>query len=89
MTHALLSQVTGRLDEETVTVMKQARCGVPDVGEYTHFPQKLKWKKNVLTFRYSTGTVVICSVTSAAYLSVTVIFQDFKLYAGSTEVQRG
>ncbi|TWW77527.1 collagenase 3 [Takifugu flavidus] len=44
-------KVTGSLNEETVEVMKQARCGVPDVGEYTHFPRKLKWNTNKLTFR--------------------------------------
>lgn len=62
-------QVTGSLDEESVAVMKQARCGVPDIGAYTYFPQKLKWTKNDLTFRYSMGMVVICSVTSITHLS--------------------
>lgn len=33
--------------------MKQGRCGVPDVGAYSHFPRKLKWDKTSLTFRYS------------------------------------
>lgn len=61
MTHVLPSQVTGNLSEETVAVMKQARCGVPDIGAYTHFPQKLKWNKNDLTFRYSMGMVVLPS----------------------------
>ncbi|KAA8593853.1 hypothetical protein FQN60_004687 [Etheostoma spectabile] len=31
--------------------MKQARCGVPDVGEYNHFPRHLKWQNNNVTFR--------------------------------------
>lgn len=61
MNHVLPSQVTGSLDEETVAVMKQPRCGVPDVAAYTHFPQKLKWNKNNLTFRYSMGMVAMPS----------------------------
>ncbi|KAK2846976.1 hypothetical protein Q5P01_009975 [Channa striata] len=44
-------EVTGNLDENTLDVMKQARCGVPDIGEYNHFPRHLKWDKNNITFR--------------------------------------
>lgn len=89
VTHVLPSQVTGSLDEETLAVMKQARCGVPDIGAYTHFPRKLKWNVNDLTFRYSVRMVAICRLTSVAHLFLTVNFQDCKLHAGSTEVRRG
>lgn len=44
-------RVTGSLDAETLGVMEQPRCGVPDVAEYNHFPRKLKWKQNKLTYR--------------------------------------
>ncbi|XP_054454356.1 collagenase 3 [Anoplopoma fimbria] len=44
-------EVTGNLDDNTLELMKQARCGVPDIGEYNHFPGKLKWQSNELTFR--------------------------------------
>uniref|UniRef100_A0A3Q2XTI5 Collagenase 3 n=3 Tax=Hippocampus comes TaxID=109280 RepID=A0A3Q2XTI5_HIPCM len=44
-------EVTGNLDDNTLDVMTQARCGVPDMGEYNHFPRHLKWKNNIVTFR--------------------------------------
>ncbi|KAJ0021851.1 hypothetical protein NQD34_009341 [Periophthalmus magnuspinnatus] len=44
-------EVTGNLDENTLDVMQQPRCGVPDVGEYNHFPRKLKWQNTNITFR--------------------------------------
>lgn len=45
-------KVTGNLDENTLELMKEARCGVPDIGEYNHFPRHLKWPNNNVTFRY-------------------------------------
>lgn len=62
VTRVLSSKVTGSLDEETVEVMKKARCGVPDVNSYSHFPQKLKWNTNNLTFRYSVRVVLMASL---------------------------
>ncbi|KAM8853170.1 collagenase 3-like isoform 2-T2 [Synchiropus picturatus] len=44
-------QVTGRLDPSTLALMQQPRCGVPDLGEYNHFPRSLKWQNNNVTFR--------------------------------------
>ncbi|XP_075330584.1 collagenase 3 [Odontesthes bonariensis] len=44
-------EVTGNLDDNTLDLMKQARCGVPDIGEYNHFPGHLKWQNNNVTFR--------------------------------------
>ncbi|KAM6933941.1 collagenase 3 isoform 2-T2 [Xenentodon cancila] len=44
-------KVTGNLDDNTLEVMNQARCGVPDIGEYNHFPRDLKWQNNNVTFR--------------------------------------
>ncbi|KAM9801519.1 collagenase 3-like [Neosynchiropus ocellatus] len=44
-------KVTGRLDDNTLALMEQPRCGVPDIGEYNHFPRNLKWQNNNVTFR--------------------------------------
>lgn len=48
---SLFVKVTGNLDENTLELMKEARCGVPDIGEYNHFPRDLKWPNNNITFR--------------------------------------
>ncbi|XP_076137564.1 collagenase 3-like [Alosa pseudoharengus] len=44
-------EVTGSLDDKTLEVMQQPRCGVPDVAEYNVFPRNLKWEKNEVTYR--------------------------------------
>ncbi|XP_041055106.1 collagenase 3-like [Carcharodon carcharias] len=44
-------EVTGNLDSATMEVMEKPRCGVPDIAEYNHFPEMMKWKKNKITYR--------------------------------------
>lgn len=46
-------QTTGRLDKDTLVLMKKPRCGVPDgnIAEYSIFGSDLKWNKNNLTYR--------------------------------------
>lgn len=41
---------TGRLDPETLKMMKTARCGVPDVENYSFYPNRPKWWKNSITY---------------------------------------
>lgn len=45
---------TGRLDPETLKMMKKARCGVPDVENYSFYPNRPKWRKNTITYAWDT-----------------------------------
>ncbi|KAM5245968.1 stromelysin-1-like [Ctenodactylus gundi] len=49
-------EVTGKLDADTLEVMRKPRCGVPDVGDFTTFPGTPKWRKNHLTYRIGNYT---------------------------------
>ncbi|KAL8191071.1 UNVERIFIED_CONTAM: hypothetical protein K2H54_067377, partial [Gekko kuhli] len=42
---------TGEVDDETLGVMKQPRCGVPDLGGFTLTEGNPKWDKKHLTYR--------------------------------------
>lgn len=45
-------EVTGKLDTNTIEVMKKPRCGVSDVSNFRHFNGKPKWDKKTITYRY-------------------------------------
>ncbi|XP_061137716.1 transforming growth factor beta regulator 1 [Syngnathus typhle] len=42
--------VTGRLDRDTLRVMRKPRCGVPDSAEYSSHIQGARWNKKVITY---------------------------------------
>ncbi|KFQ69202.1 Interstitial collagenase [Phaethon lepturus] len=44
-------EVTGELNPKTLDMMKQPRCGIPDVRSYSTFPQSPRWKKDDVTYR--------------------------------------
>ncbi|XP_069495144.1 matrix metalloproteinase-18-like [Ambystoma mexicanum] len=44
-------EVTGKLDSNTLEVMHKPRCGVNDVGEYSHFGGRPAWRTTALTYR--------------------------------------
>ncbi|KAI4878562.1 hypothetical protein NFI96_016747 [Prochilodus magdalenae] len=46
----------GHLDPQTLALMKQARCGVPDVENYSLYPGRPKWKNRTVTYRIAKYT---------------------------------
>ncbi|XP_055971014.1 interstitial collagenase [Sorex fumeus] len=49
-------KVTGKWDAETLRIMKQPRCGVPDVASYQLTPGTSGWKHTHLTYRIENYT---------------------------------
>ncbi|XP_044140533.1 collagenase 3-like [Bufo gargarizans] len=44
-------KVTGKLDTDTMDIMKAPRCGMPDVAEFSTFNGRPRWQKNSITYR--------------------------------------
>ncbi|XP_011782017.1 PREDICTED: matrilysin [Colobus angolensis palliatus] len=43
--------ITGMLNSRIIEIMQKPRCGVPDVAEYSLFPNSPKWTSKVVTYR--------------------------------------
>ncbi|KAA0704192.1 Collagenase 3 [Triplophysa tibetana] len=86
-------EVTGKVDTNTVEVMKKSRCGVTDVSRYGHFEGKPKWKQSVLTYRITDYTPqmsrseVDATISKAFKLYSDVIPLDFKqINSGTADI---
>ncbi|XP_067842804.1 uncharacterized protein [Heptranchias perlo] len=44
-------RVTGTLNSETLAIINKGRCGVPDLEQYTLFPEQPRWPRNRITYR--------------------------------------
>ncbi|KAG5836801.1 hypothetical protein ANANG_G00232460 [Anguilla anguilla] len=44
-------EATGRLDRPTLAEMRTARCGVPDVENYSFHPDRPRWRNHTITYR--------------------------------------
>uniref|UniRef100_A0A803W304 Peptidase metallopeptidase domain-containing protein n=1 Tax=Ficedula albicollis TaxID=59894 RepID=A0A803W304_FICAL len=44
-------EVTGELNQKTLDMMKQPRCGIPDIRSYSAFPHNPTWQKEDVTYR--------------------------------------
>ncbi|XP_057605395.1 matrilysin [Hippopotamus amphibius kiboko] len=48
--------ITGTLSSRIIEIMQKPRCGVPDVAEYSLFPDRPKWTSKVVTYRIMSYT---------------------------------
>ncbi|XP_066506526.1 matrix metallopeptidase 30 [Hoplias malabaricus] len=86
-------EVTGKLDTNTVKMMKKPRCGVSDVARFGHFQGSPKWQKKTVTYRITEYTPdlsqkeVDTAITQAFRLYSDVIPLDFKqIYSGTADI---
>ncbi|XP_067890189.1 collagenase 3-like [Heterodontus francisci] len=86
-------KITGNLDAATKEIMEKPRCGVPDIGEYNHFPGNLKWKSNKITYRIVNYTPDISSVNvDTAIWKALKVWSDFtplkfrRIYDGEADI---
>uniref|UniRef100_A0A8B9LJB7 Matrix metallopeptidase 30 n=1 Tax=Astyanax mexicanus TaxID=7994 RepID=A0A8B9LJB7_ASTMX len=86
-------EVTGKLDTNTINLMKKPRCGVSDVSNFGHFQGKPKWQKKTITYRITEYTTdlsqreVDATIAQAFKLYSDVIPLDFKqIYSGTADI---
>ncbi|CAF90839.1 unnamed protein product, partial [Tetraodon nigroviridis] len=86
-------EVTGVLNNETIEVMKEPRCGVSDISRYGLFPGKPRWTKELITYRITRYTPdlpqsqVDETIAKAFQLYSDVIPLNFKqIYSGTADI---
>ncbi|KAK5904452.1 hypothetical protein CesoFtcFv8_006015 [Champsocephalus esox] len=86
-------EVTGVMNNETTTVMKEPRCGVSDISRYGHFSGRPKWEKRLITYRITqytpdlTQSHVDSTIAQAFQLYSDVIPLNFKqVYSGNADI---
>ncbi|TMS07409.1 Collagenase 3 [Larimichthys crocea] len=86
-------EVTGVVNNETITIMKSPRCGVSDISRYGHFAGKPRWQKRLVTYRITrytpdlTQREVDTTIGQAFQLYSDVIPLDFKqIYSGTADI---
>lgn len=76
MQHIFDLKYSGLLDLKTQGVMREARCGVPDVENFNLYPGWPKWKRNTITYRSGREDPQIDGFYSVAiqiYISIPLI----------------
>ncbi|KAM8816615.1 matrilysin [Rhynchonycteris naso] len=48
--------ITGMLNSRIIKIMQKPRCGIPDIAEYSLFPNSPKWTSKVVTYRIMSYT---------------------------------
>ncbi|XP_017344511.2 matrix metallopeptidase 30 [Ictalurus punctatus] len=86
-------EVTGKLDTNTIEVMKKPRCGVSDVSNFRHFNGKPKWDKKTITYRITEYTPDLSqrevdgTIAQAFKLYSDVTLLDFQqIYGGTADI---
>ncbi|KFO86871.1 Interstitial collagenase [Buceros rhinoceros silvestris] len=75
-------EVTGELNHKTLDMMKQPRCGIPDVHSYSTFPQSPRWRKEDVTYRILNYTPDMLQADVEEAIS-----KAFQLWSGVTPLR--
>nr|XP_033805426.1 matrilysin isoform X2 [Geotrypetes seraphini] len=74
--------ITGRLNPNTIDMMKKPRCGVPDIAEFRTFHGRPRWSKKLITYRILNFTPDLSTTDVMA-----AIQNAFKVWSDVTPLQ--
>ncbi|XP_004626204.1 interstitial collagenase [Octodon degus] len=85
--------VTGKVDKETLDVMRQPRCGVPDVAWFSTMPGGSIWRTHNLTYRVVSYTPYLPrSAVDDVFEKAFQLWSDFspltftKIFSGEADI---